>query len=157
MPKKIVQSHWIFQGEPLLDLPQDCPGGFIYEITNLITGQKYIGKKNCFSTTRKPPLKGKKRKRVVTRESDWKTYKSSSKVLKAQINEYGIKNFNFEILIFSPDKAQNNFAELVYQIKMDVLQAMLPNGTRKYLNENIGMRYYHSDKYSLFRESLDQL
>lgn len=140
----------------MLELPETNNAGFVYCITNEVTGQSYIGKKNCFSTTRKPPLKGKKRKRVITKESNWKTYKSSSKIVKAHIEQYGLENFTFEILMFCPDKGQTNYAELVVQIKLDVLQARLETGERKYLNENVSLRFYPSDKHSDFRERLNE-
>ena len=35
---------WIYQGNPVETLPEDCVG-FVYIITNRISGRKYIGKK----------------------------------------------------------------------------------------------------------------
>jgi hypothetical protein len=152
MAKKEVVSHWIFEGKPLLELPEDMPGGFVYRMTCERTGQQYIGKKNCYSRRRLKPLKGKKRHRIVIKESDWKTYSSSSKYVKAMIAEGD--TFTHEIILFSPNKTENNYAELVIQVKENVLQELLEDGTRKYLNENIAMRYYASEKHSSFRETL---
>ena len=53
---------------------------YIYEITNLINGKKYIGKRSC-----KCPIEEDK-------------YMGSGKLLKKAINKYGKKNFKKEIL-----------------------------------------------------------
>jgi len=59
--------------------------GFIYEITNKVNGKKYIGKKQCVRKIRRKPLKGKTRNRIDHKESDWKTYTSSSSELNEDI------------------------------------------------------------------------
>ena len=56
--------------------------GFIYLIINTINSKKYIGKKQLFSKTTKPPLKGKKRKRIEYKKSDYEKYYGSSEELK---------------------------------------------------------------------------
>ena len=63
--------------------------GFIYEITNKVNGKKYIGKKQCVRKIRRKPLKGKTRNRIDHKESDWKTYTSSSNELNEYIQKYG--------------------------------------------------------------------
>lgn len=138
-------SHWIYNNTIINEVPESVKG-FVYRVKDDTTGMMYIGKKSFYSTITKPPLKGYKRKRKVTTESKWRTYTSSSKIVNALIKEKGIENFTFEILVMCPDKAQLNYAELVYQIKLDVLQAIDENGDRTYLNENIALRYYPSTK-----------
>jgi hypothetical protein len=60
---------WLYQGNPVEQLPEDC-AGFVYEITNLITQRKYIGKKLArFRKTRQRTVKfknGNKRKRKTS-------------------------------------------------------------------------------------------
>jgi len=51
--------------------------GFLYRI-DFTDGSCYFGKKNFTKQLRYKPLKGKKRVRLVTRESDWRTYEGSS-------------------------------------------------------------------------------
>jgi hypothetical protein len=95
--------------------------GFIYEISNTITGKKYIGKKQCFSRIKRKPLKGKKRKRIDSKESDWKTYTSSSNDLNEEIKKYGKDKFTFKILITCDSKWALAYFEIKEQIEKDVL------------------------------------
>ena len=61
---------WTYQGKVIETIPDEYEG-FVYLITNLKTGQKYVGKKLAKFKTTKPPLKGKKNKRRGYKESDW--------------------------------------------------------------------------------------
>lgn len=69
--------------------------GFVYCITNNITGQKYIGKK-LFTKSKTRQVKGKKKKSRVS--SDWMDYYGSSEVLKEEIKQNGPENYTREIL-----------------------------------------------------------
>ncbi len=74
---------WVYEGEEvnsIEDVPKGATG-FIYLISN-VEGKCYIGKKSLYSTVTRPPLKGTRRKRKVTKESNWLTYKSSNKLVK---------------------------------------------------------------------------
>jgi len=95
--------------------------GFIYSIKNLITGRAYIGKKQCNSRIKRKPLKGKKRNRIDSKESDWKTYTGSSNELNADIEKYGKANFEFLILKICGSKWELGYEEIKEQIKRDVL------------------------------------
>lgn len=97
--------------------------GFIYEITNnaLPSPKKYIGKKQCRFKIKRKPLKGKTRKRLDTKESDWKTYMGSSKELQKDIDQYGKQNFNFVILEWCNSKFELGYKEIKRQIQEDVL------------------------------------
>ena len=68
-------SNWYYKGKEILEIPKDSVS-FVYRI--VIDDKAYIGKKNFYRKKTMPPLKGKKRKRVSTVESNWKTYCSSS-------------------------------------------------------------------------------
>ena len=77
-------NDWLYNGEPYLD-----PGeyyGFVYIITNLLSGRQYIGKKFFWSIKRKQVNKVRKRYKV---ESDWKEYWSSSEELKEEVRSLG--------------------------------------------------------------------
>lgn len=97
--------------------------GFVYEITNnaLPEPKKYIGKKQCVSKIRRKPLKGKKRARLDTKESDWKTYTGSSKELNNDIEKYGKENFTFVILEWCSSKFELGYKEIKLQLHHDVL------------------------------------
>lgn len=138
---------WLYRGEKFTSEMIGSHYAFVYIITNNVTGQMYIGKKFFWSKRTLPPLKGKTRKRHVTKESDWQKYWSSSKVVKAQIEEYGHENFTREILSLHPDKREANYAELCEQVLRNVLDARNEAGERIYLNENIDRIYYPSVKY----------
>jgi hypothetical protein len=109
-------GHWV----TAIDIPAQ-PYGFIYIITNLKTNKKYIGKKQIVTTRKKPPLKGKKRKRLSIIETDWKSYTSSSAELNQDINNLGKENFKFEILRFCNSKSQLAYYEAKEQFDREVL------------------------------------
>lgn len=112
--------------------------GFVYLITFLPTGQKYIGKK-FFHGMRKQ--KGKTRRSKVS--SDWQTYWSSSDTVKNLLLEHGPDKFKREIISLHELKRDVNFCEVYYQFKYDALDAMLEDGTtREFLNENIQGKYF---------------
>ena len=62
-------GHWTTS----LHIEEDIPFGFIYKITNNITQKKYIGKKQCKCFLKRPPLKGKKKRRIEEKETDRKS------------------------------------------------------------------------------------
>jgi len=138
MSKKKVFTNW-------LDLPPDFSPpdweGFVYLIVNTLTDQRYIGRK-YFWSKRKTKIKGQKRRKVVVSESDWKTYKSSSDDVKADIKKYGLKNFEFYILSLHKTRAETNYEEIRQQFIRNVLYDRFPNGNFVYYNECILNRYY---------------
>lgn len=111
-------GHWILAEGVLMD---ESVFGFIYEITNSITNRKYIGKKQCSRRLRKKPLKGKTRNRIEMKESDWKTYTSSSTELNLDIEKYGKNNFIFKILKTCSSKWELAYFEIKEQIQREVL------------------------------------
>jgi hypothetical protein len=95
--------------------------GFVYLITENDTNMKYIGKKLFWSTKKLPPLKGKKRKRTVVSQSDWKTYYGSSEELKLLIENNGSDNYTREILHLCTGKGEMSYLEAKQQFDRDVL------------------------------------
>jgi len=110
-------GHW----EGVLEESTDLPYGFIYKITNLTNDKKYIGKKQCQSIRKRPPLKGKKNKRHERIETDWKTYTSSSNELNKDLEQLGKDNFKFEILRWCDSKWELSYYEARLQFKEEVL------------------------------------
>lgn len=112
-------GHWLINENVYL---HENMFGFIYEITNKVNGKKYIGKKQCIRKIKRKPLKGKTRNRIDHRESDWKTYTSSSKELNDDIEKQGIENFEFRILKICGSKWELGYEEIKEQIARDVLR-----------------------------------
>ena len=110
-------GHW----EGVLEESTDLPYGFIYKITNLTNDKKYIGKKQCQSIRKRPPLKGKKNKRHEKIETDWKTYTSSSNELNKDLEQLGKGSFKFEILRWCDSKWELSYYEARLQFKEEVL------------------------------------
>lgn len=113
-------GHWTTK-LPIPESFEDLPYGFIYIITNNIDNKSYIGKKQCKCERKLPPLKGKKRKRKVERETDWKTYTSSSNYLNDDIKKHGMDNFSFEIVRWCNSKWELSYHEASLQFKEEVL------------------------------------
>tara|TARA_Y100000310_G_C20702883_1_gene831610 strand:- start:2477 stop:2884 length:408 start_codon:yes stop_codon:yes gene_type:complete len=95
--------------------------GFIYEITNLSNKKRYIGKKQIEKIIKRPPLKGKKNKRHLITESDWKTYTGSCSALNEDIKIHGKENFAFNILRLCYNKWELAYYEAELQFKLGVL------------------------------------
>lgn len=96
--------------------------GFVYIVTHNISGKFYIGKKMLISNRKLKPLAGKTKARRVVKESDWKTYTTSSTTINELIKQDGKDNFTFTILEFHNSKSCLSYGELMHQIKRDVLR-----------------------------------
>ena len=125
---------WLYKEQPLEDIPANAYG-YVYLITNNLTGRKYIGKK-LFWFRKTKILKGKKKRLKV--ESDWKEYWSSSDELKADIQKLGEENFTREILHICGNKGMCNYLEAKEQMLREVLE------TDKYYNSQIQCRVHRT-------------
>ena len=92
---------WKFNGNIVTEenTPEGAVG-FVYKIVHIPTGKFYIGKKSLTATRRLKPLKGKVRRRVVKKASDWEKYYSSNDWIKAQVKEGRAEDFEREIIQF---------------------------------------------------------
>ena len=95
--------------------------GFIYRITNLTNGYDYVGRKYFKTIKKRPPLKGKKNKRLETIETDWKDYWGSSSRLVADILALGKEQFKREIIHLCTSRGETNYMEAHYQFMEEVL------------------------------------
>lgn len=125
--------QWTYRNEIVDEIPEGYIG-FVYLITNLITGRKYIGKKLAQFKRTKPPLKGKKLKRRSVVESDWREYWGSSDKLQADVTQLGPENFTREILYYCQSKAEMSYLEAREQFERKVLE------TDDYYNGIINVR-----------------
>ena len=131
--------QWTYKGKVIDKIPDEYEG-FVYLITNLKTGQKYVGKKLAKFKTTKPPLKGKKNKRRGYKESDWRDYWGSSDRLNADVAKLGEKNFTREILYLCKGRGEMSYIEAREQFDRRVLE------TDEYYNGIINVRVGGSDK-----------
>ena len=119
---------WLYENTQIEALPEDCVG-FVYLITNNLTGRKYIGKKLAkFSKTTYKVVKlkngTKKKKRIRSKiDSDWQLYYGSNDQLNKDIAELGSNNFTREILFYCKSKAECSYIEAREQFNHRVLES----------------------------------
>ncbi len=134
---------WLYQGAIVTELPEECVG-FVYVITNTLTGRKYIGKKLAkFSKTTYKVVKlkngTKKKKKIRGKiDSDWRDYYGSSPNLTEDINKLGKENFTREIIHYCTSKAQTSYLEAKEQFLRNVLEST------DYYNGHIQVRVHGS-------------
>lgn len=124
-------NPWIYKDQVFDEMLTRENYGFVYKITNLLTGRMYIGRKYFYS----------KRKRKLI-ESDWKEYYGSCDELILDIKAHGANNFKREILSLHATRGAVNYYENVELFSRDVLFTKNPDGTRTYYNSNIMSRYF---------------
>ena len=134
---------WLFEHTPIETLPEDCVG-FVYLITNTVSGRKYIGKKLAkFSKTTYRVIKlkngNKKRKKIRSKiDSDWQTYYGSNDELNQDIHALGSDKFTREILYYCTSKSQCSYIEAREQFRHQVLES------DAYYNGQISVRVHGS-------------
>lgn len=109
---------WLYEGNEFTEVPENIIG-FVYIITNTITGRQYIGKK-LFSFSRRKSVRGR-RKRVRV-ESDWREYYGSNKELLHDVATHGPGSFQRTILHLCSNKGQCNYLEAKLQFQHGVLE-----------------------------------
>jgi len=134
---------WIYENTIIETLPEECVG-FVYLITNTISGRMYIGKKLAkFAKTsyRVVKLKNgtKKRKKIRSKiDSDWRDYYGSNLELNVDVLKLGKENFTREILYYCTSKAQCSYFEAREQFSRKVLES------KDYYNGQISVRVHGS-------------
>ena len=125
---------WLYNSSPLEEIPETAYG-YVYLITNTVTGRKYIGKK-LFWFRKTKQVKGKKKRIKV--ESDWRDYWSSSDEVKKDVEIVGSDKFIREILHICPNKGSCNYLEAREQMDRRVLE------TDDYYNGQIQCRVHRT-------------
>ena len=126
---------WFYNGKPVTEEDVEPYKAFVYVIENIHTGRKYIGKKRLIKKISKKPLKGKKRRRIVYKPSDWQDYYGSNDVLQEEVRAQGPQAFVRTILRFCKTLSESSYHEARQQFLEDVL--LHPN---KYYNSWISVR-----------------
>lgn len=129
---------WYFNGKLFEEVDKKYEG-FVYLITNLETGMKYIGKKHFWERR-----KNSKTGRRQTKESDWKNYFGSCDELKEDVKKLGKDKFKKEILYLCPHKKSMSYYETYEQFKRNVLL------DETYYNTNIEGKFYSSEKENIY-------
>jgi len=116
--------NWLYEGAEY-ELPENTDHsdiyGFVYLITNIKNGRKYIGKKFFWRKKILPVTKTRKRRKHTQVESDWKSYYGSSEELNSDIEKYGKDNFRREILHICKTKGECGYLEAKEQFVRDAL------------------------------------
>lgn len=115
-----MTNDWTFNDVPVTFAPEEFES-FVYLITNLVSGRRYIGKKTCYSRTTLPPLKGQKRRRKIVKPSDYLTYYGSSAELQGDVETLGKDSFKREILHWCVTRSDASYMEIKEQLARDVL------------------------------------
>lgn len=99
---------WHYNGVEFTEDLIDKSFGFVYCITNLTNGRKYIGKK-LFTKSGRKQTKGKIKKVRVT--SDWLDYYGSNKELQEDVVKNGADTFHREILYLCATRSECSYRE----------------------------------------------
>ena len=138
---------WMYEGQAIDSLPVGTVG-FVYLITNLQTGRKYVGKKLAQFKKSRPPLKGRVNRRRSRVESDWKDYWGSNEQLLQDVQRLGMDQFTREILYICRSRGVMGYLEALEQFERRVLES------DEYYNGIINVRIGSSN---LLREELKRL
>lgn len=144
--------NWLYKGNTIEDISQfpENTYGFVYIVTHTSTNKSYIGKKVLYHN--KKTKLGKKeiatqtgpgRKpttKIVTKESDWKTYYGSEIEIKKLLAEGKHNEFERVILKLVDNKKLLTYFEVKHQFIYEVLEH--PNG---WFNNNILGKFFSKD------------
>ena len=144
--------NWLYKGNAIEDISQfpENTYGFVYIVTHTLTNKSYIGKKVLYYN--KKTKLGKKeiaiqtgpgRKpttKIVTKESDWKTYYGSEIEIKKLLAEGKHNEFERVILKLVDNKKLLTYFEVKHQFIYEVLEH--PND---WFNNNILGKFFSKD------------
>jgi hypothetical protein len=136
--------------ENIEDFGEETPFGFIYIVTHVPTGKKYLGKKSLFHTLNKklgkkelaqqPVTRGRaKTTKQIIKESDWKTYYGSEDFIKTLIKENKQSEFTREIIQLVYNKKLLTYFECKYQFTYGVLE------NPEWINSNVLGKFFTKD------------
>ena len=119
--------------------------GIVYLIENIENGRLYVGKKVLwFRGYKSVKLKnGKKKRKKILVESDWREYYGSNNELKKDIEKFGKDKFKRTILHTCISKGECSYLEMKEQVERGAIIDEL------YYNEQIRCRVHRSHLKSL--------
>lgn len=130
------ENPWLFDEKPFTSIDIGKSYGFVYLITDKVTGKMYIGRKYFWSMRKKKGATKRKRE-----ESDWKDYYGSADEIKALVKEFGQDRFNRQILSVHSTKGDVNYSEVREQFRRDVLEK------DEYINANINGKWFRKPEH----------
>lgn len=125
----MYDNPWLLNDLPFTEEHIGLHVGFIYMITDTITGKMYIGKKIFFNKKTRPPLKGAKKRRISKVLSNWQDYYGSNETLNLLVEKNEKSLYKREILHLCLSKSQMSYLETKEIFLRDALLS------DKYLNE----------------------
>lgn len=142
---------WKYNGEEITDIDQLPSGtfGFVYRVFNKNTGKAYIGKKVLYHSTKKKltkkelaEIEGQGRRpafRLIVKESDWKSYWGSNKLL-VEERKNNPDDFERSIIQLATNKKQLTYFETKYLFIYSVLEK-----SEEFYNDNILGKFFTKD------------
>jgi len=109
---------WTYNNEHVTDEIIGDTYGFVYVITNNISGRKYVGRK-YFTKAGYKTVKGKRKKIRVS--SGWESYYGSNKVLLADVATLGESNFSRRIVKLCRNRSECSYWETHYIFQWEAL------------------------------------
>jgi len=124
-------NPWTYQGVVVEEETVSKFAGFVYLLTNLLTGRQYVGRKYSWINRKKKGATRRSRS-----ESNWKEYYGSNDIIQQEVKDLGPMTFKREILHFGKSKGEVNFLEIEEQFKRDVLYS------DQFYNDQIQGKYF---------------
>lgn len=115
-----MEINWIYKDKEFTEQDIGDNYGFVYVITHLTTGKKYIGKKFFYSSKTKV-VKGKKKRFKIF--SDWQKYYGSNAELQNDVQQHGAQSFKREIIHLCKSKGECGYLEAKEQFDRCVLES----------------------------------
>lgn len=109
---------WTYNNEPVTDEVIGDAYGFVYVITNELSGRRYVGRK-YFTKAGYKTVKGKRKKLRVS--SGWEDYYGSNKTLLEDVKNLGAENFSRAIIKLCKNRSECSYWETHFIFQFEAL------------------------------------